>query len=61
MNLKSYLVKNADKYVCLDTPCWRKIALGSELLEILDDYDLNEFPTSVEGGADDYDVWIHIN
>lgn len=61
MTLRKFLEEHETDYVCLDTPGWRKIEKGSYFLEVLDDYDLCEFPTSIEDGADDYDVWVHIN
>jgi len=61
MDLEALLKQHENDYVCLNTNGWRKIALGSYFLKILDDYDLCEIPTSIESGADDYDIWVSIN
>ena len=61
MTLETLLRQHENDYVCLNTCGWRKIALGSYFLEVLDDYYLCEFPTSIEDGADDYDIWVNVN
>lgn len=62
MNLGTFLKIHSNDYVCLNTPYWRKTALGSELYEALDDIWLCQFPTVIdEDGADDYDVYVFVN
>lgn len=61
MNLRSFLERHENDYVCLDTPYWRKTALGSYHLEVLDDVWLCEFPVTIdEDKADEYDVYVYV-